>query len=219
MPWRQIGTPATNVYAGQFGVFATSPVDGTLYQYIEGTSWVEAGGPGADFAVTPGCIVGLSPDKQGVYVYPPPDGKGGFLPTPTSPPYEWVKIGGPADRVFAAGIPPSTVITATAPGNGDIYSLNGNVWTHLGGPGADFGLIGGTIYGLAPARDGIYYQVLGSPEPWLKVGGPAANIYVGQAGLYATEPQTGNLWRLDPFSDPVKNPSWYQVGTPGSSFA
>lgn len=53
----------------------------------------------------------------------------------------------------------------------------------------------------------------GVPGQWTKVGGPAGAIFGGWAGLYATNPQSGDLWHY------LGTPNmWERVGGPGKSF-
>jgi hypothetical protein len=94
--WTQIGGPASQIYAGGYGLVVTSPSTGDLWRYM-GTpdEWEQIGGPGATFAVSNSAVVGgycavygLAPNRESVWVY---DGSG------TS----WTQIGGPASEIIA----------------------------------------------------------------------------------------------------------------------
>ncbi len=90
--WEQVGGPASELYGGDFGLVATSPVNGNLFLFIRPLQGPHSreliGGPGAQFAVAQDTVFGLTPDKQAVFRY---DGVG------TS----WTKVGGPADSIIA----------------------------------------------------------------------------------------------------------------------
>jgi hypothetical protein len=87
--WTQVGTAASQIYAGPFGLVATDPSTGDLFLFL-GTpmNWTQIGGPGASFAVTQDTVFGLTPDRGAVNRY---DLRG------TS----WTQVGGPAAAIFA----------------------------------------------------------------------------------------------------------------------
>ncbi|WP_328549188.1 phospholipase A2 [Streptomyces platensis] len=72
--WEKIGGPASDLYAGGAGLFATRPDTGALYKY-DGTpeAWSEIGNAGTDFAVTDHHVYGLTPDRIAVFEW---EGKG-----------------------------------------------------------------------------------------------------------------------------------------------
>jgi hypothetical protein len=87
--WTQVGTAASQIYAGPFGLVATDPTTGDLFRYLGiPMKWEQIGGPGATFAIAAGSLFGLTPDRRAVYRY---DGSG------TS----WTQVGGPAAAIFA----------------------------------------------------------------------------------------------------------------------
>jgi hypothetical protein len=144
--------------------------------------------------------VALSPDKSGVYQW-----EGGTT---------WTKIGGPAANLYAG----FGLVLATNPQNGDVYlySGTGQNWAKIGGPGRVFGVAGNadgsfSIFGLAPDGSGVYGWAGGTS--WVRVGGPANWIYTGRAGLFATNPQTGNIYRYG-----GSGQNWGMVGGPGKHF-
>jgi beta-fructofuranosidase len=67
------------------------------------------------------------------------------------------------------------------------------------------------LYGLAPDRSAVYEYSGGTR---VKIGGPAANLYAGGAGLVATDPKTGDVVRYN--GTPM---SWTRIGGPGRTFA
>jgi hypothetical protein len=68
--WQGVGGPASTLYSGRFGLFATNPSTGDLYGYNNSPfSWTWVGGPGAEFAVTATGLFGLSPSRDAVLSY------------------------------------------------------------------------------------------------------------------------------------------------------
>ena len=95
-------------------------------------------------------------------------------------------------------------------------------WRKIGGPGAAFAVTKRKLYGLTPSRDAVY-EYSGTPHQWRQVGGPARAIYAGDSGLFATHPDTGDLWAYnlnyyDP-GQPRFHPGWTRIGGPGAMFA
>lgn len=194
-----IGGPATSVYAGRAGLFATNPATGDIYKYNgKPHQWARVGGPGRTFAVTGDNLYGLAPDGSGVYQW-------------TGHGTAWKKIGGPATTIYAGG----AGLFATNPATGDVYKYDGspNRWTRVGGPGRAFAVSDKHLYGLSPDGSGVY-QWTGRGAAWKKIGGPAASLHAGGAGLYATNPATGDLHKYN--SSPG---NWTRIGGPGRTFA
>lgn len=69
-----------------------------------------------------------------------------------------------------------------------------------------------TLYALSPNKDGVWEWQGG--QSWRKVGGPAAELYAGSAGVFATSPTNGDIFRYNGTPD-----SWTKVGGPGLTFA
>jgi hypothetical protein len=196
--WHTIGGPATELYAGDAGLFAISPSDGSINQYTgSGTSWVKIGGPGAQFAEDNGHLYGLGPDKNYVAEW---DGS----------PNKWHTIGGPATAIYAG----DAGLFATSPSDGSIsrYTGSGSSWVKVGGPGAQFAVGNGHLYGLGPAKNYVA-QWDGTPNAWHTIGGPATAIYAGGDGLFATSPSDGSINRYT-----GSGASWAKVGGPGAQF-
>ncbi|MER7956930.1 hypothetical protein [Streptomyces sp. NPDC096030] len=68
------------------------------------------------------------------------------------------------------------------------------------------------LYARSADGSGVY-QWTGRGTAWAKVGGPARHLYGGGAGLFATNPHTGNIYRYDP-----AHHTWTGIGGPGKSF-
>jgi|SRR3990170_783110 len=70
---------------------------------------------------------------------------------------------------------------------------------------------GGAIYH-------VFYQVIqesnGPAFKWTKIGGKAKELYAGGAGLFATSPDSGDIYRFNGKAKP-----WTKVGGPGADFA
>ncbi|MCZ4103017.1 hypothetical protein O3W51_43740, partial [Streptomyces sp. H39-C1] len=88
--WAQIGGPASAVYAGRAGTFATHPDTGKIYKFQGAREWVPIGEAGAAFAMSGEHLYRLAPDHSGVFVW---SGQG------TS----WTRIGGPTRNIYAGG--------------------------------------------------------------------------------------------------------------------
>ena len=212
--WAQIGGPAGQVYAGAFGLVAVNPQTGDLYHYLgQPFKWARIGGPGRSFALGANKLFMLAPNGSGVYQY-----------TGNGSNDQWIKIGGPAGQIYAGG---GFGLVATNPQTGDLYHYLGQPfkWARIGGPGCAFafgannavtGSNGPAVYldrlfGLAPNGSGVYeYTGNGSNDQWIKIGGPAGQIYAGGFGLVATNPQTGDLYHY--LGQPFK---WARIGGPG----
>lgn len=120
----------------------------------------------------------------------------------------WVQIGGPAQAVFAGAFG----LFATNLYSADIFRYSGrpNEWTKVGGPGAAFA-VGSRLWGLTPNRQAVM-QFDGTG--WVQIGGPAQTLYGGICGLYATSPDTGDIWKYNGRAN-----DWRKVGGPGATFA
>jgi hypothetical protein len=125
----------------------------------------------------------------------------------------WYQIGGPAGNIYAG----SFGVVATNPTTGNLYHFRTpGQWALIGGPGRTFAMdVSGHLYGLSPNYSGVYQYVgNGETNRWVKIGGPARNIYAGSFGLVATNPTTGNLYHY--LGTPGK---WALIGGPGRTFA
>lgn len=121
----------------------------------------------------------------------------------------WQKVKGDAQKLYAGG----GSVYAIEPGPGDISKYGGNPdqWNRIGGPGATFAATSKHLYGITPDGSEVR-EYTGRGETWNKVGGRAKNLYTGpDSTLYATNPDTGNLYKY--------NGQWSAVGGPGATFA
>ncbi len=160
--WTRVGGAAGWLYGGTFGLFATHPTTGQLFQYLDRPDeWVFRGDTGAEFAVTADAIYGMPSNRQAVYQYE----RG----TASS----WIRVGGPASRLYGG----DWGLLATSPMNGNLFRYldSPDEWEHIGGPGATFAVTGRTVFGLTPNRGGVFqYQLFDTS--WRRVGGPADDI-------------------------------------------
>ncbi|MGO4748627.1 hypothetical protein AB4212_08350 [Streptomyces sp. 2MCAF27] len=200
----QIGGPAAEVYAGGAGLFAVNPGTRDIYKYNGGTAqgnWSRVGGPGRTFAVTGDHLYGLSPDGGGIYEW-------------THHGDEWKRIGDAATNIYAGG----AGLFATNPQSGDLFKYNGGTgpksWSRVGGPGRTFAVSGDHLYGLSSDGSGVW-EWTGHGDQWKRIGDAATNIYAGGAGLFATNPQSGDLFKYNGGSGPK---GWSRVGGPGRTF-
>ena len=203
-----VGAVGTVVEGAQ--VYATQPPNDDIVALTGQTGRV--GGPGHTFVAVGGTLYGLSPNKGGVFEY-------------SGTPGQWTQVGGPAGEIYGGG----AGLFATNPQTGDIYAYNNfyggayrEGWTKIGGPGRMFA-VGGVLgelasanrylYGLAP--DGASVDQLDfSAMRWTQIGGPAASIYAGADRLYATNPQSGDIWEYFQVEQ-----RWMRIGGPGRMFA
>ena len=130
----------------------------------------------------------------------------------------WTQIRGPVQDVILGlnTIESFPLIYATDRATGDIEGYDGASWTHVGGPGQMFAVAGaGALYGLT--LDGMQVKrFAGSATGWTTVGGAAEEIFGAvdhhPRGLYATNPQSGDLMAYD-------GSSWRKVSSPAEQFA
>ncbi|MFC7266060.1 hypothetical protein [Streptomyces lutosisoli] len=206
--WIKVGGPAAQLYGGDWGLVATNPNSGDLFRYLNNPDkWERIGGPGASFAVTRDSVYGLSPDRGAVYAF---TGSGD----------SWTQIGGPAGQIYGGG----WGLVATNPNSGDLFQYLNGPWRQIGGPGASFAVTNDSVYGLStnPSGGGVY-RYDGQGTSWTKIGGPAGQIYGGDWGLAATNPDSGDLFGFQ-YVSPEDNPDispgiWRQVGGPGAAFS
>jgi hypothetical protein len=193
--WVQIGGPAGAIFAGTGpwgGLYATNPVNGDLFHYLGSPGdWEHIGGPGRTFAVCDQGLFGLSPNGSGVYQW-----KGLHSEN-------WNHIGDAAAWIYCG----NAGLLATNPSSGDVFHWLGNdVWTHIGGPAANFT----AGYGFTSlGRDGSVNQWVGG-ESWSRIAGPASAIYSGPMGLAAAFSPSGDLYRWN-------SNSWAHLSGPAAA--
>ncbi|QES51878.1 hypothetical protein DEJ50_32550 [Streptomyces venezuelae] len=71
--------------------------------------------------------------------------------------------------------------------------------------------VNGDLYALTPDKSAV---TVWNGSSWTRIGGAAGAIHAGGAGLFATNPATGDIYRYNGTPD-----SWTKVGNPGAAFA
>jgi len=129
----------------------------------------------------------------------------------------WEKLWGSVDKMVVGYDPIESVTVEYAISNttGDIFRYTGIPlsWEKIGGPGKEFVVAEGRLYGLSPDGRAVY-QYMGKPGKWRKVGGAAVKIYGGNGGLYSIRPDNKHIYFYDSVTE-----KWSEVGGPGKSFA
>jgi hypothetical protein len=203
--WTEIGGPASHLYVGSAGVFATDPTSGNIAQYNASTnSWTVIGGPGMTFTQSGGHLYGLSPQLNYVAEW-------------NGTPGSWTIVYSGDVTAIAGG---GDGLVATLDFGNDAYVYNGTPgsWTQISGPNLAYD---GTF---AVGDAGIYVlddigqveQWTGSGQNWTLLGSLYNNLYVGGASnnVYATSELTGDIQVYD------GSPNvWTTIGGPGAQFA
>ncbi|MFD7972865.1 DNA/RNA non-specific endonuclease [Streptomyces clavifer] len=119
----------------------------------------------------------------------------------------WTSLSGPANAVHAG----HAGVFMTSPDSEQIrkYDADTPSWEPVGGSAGQFAVTGKHLYRLTPDGIGEWHG-----DAWTKIGGPAKTIYAGRAGLFATNPDTGDLHKYD-----GKPHKWTRIGGPGARFA
>jgi len=142
-------------------------------------------------------VFAAGPGGRGVYQWNGTDEKG------------WTRIGEGAKRLWSG---PAGLFSI---GMDDcLYRYEGRPgsWSLIGGPGSDFTVSGSHVYGLAVDHSAVF-EWDGRGMSWTPIGTPAARLYGGAPGLFATDAQ-GWIFR---YSGSPHH--WDFVGTSGASFA
>ncbi|MEV5194776.1 polymorphic toxin-type HINT domain-containing protein [Streptomyces clavifer] len=119
----------------------------------------------------------------------------------------WTSLSGPANAVYAG----RAGVFMNGPDSEQIRKYNPDKpsWDPIGGSAGQFAVTGKNLYRLTPDGIGEWHG-----DTWTKIGGPAKTIYAGRAGLFATNPHTGDLYKYD-----GKPHKWTRIGGPGAQFA
>lgn len=122
----------------------------------------------------------------------------------------WTKIGDGAKRLYSG--PAGLFATGT---DDRFYRYGGRpgLWSLISEPGGDFAVSGAHVYRLAAGHQSVEVWN-GHGTSWTGVGGPAARLYGGEPGLFATSPKDGWIFRYS-----GRTFGWESVGTAGASFA
>ncbi|MFG3547563.1 phospholipase A2 [Streptomyces sp. NPDC047725] len=82
---------------------------------------------------------------------------------------------------------------------------------------ATLAAVGGQVYALAADGSAVYRAT--DRDTWKKIGGGAAALYGGGAGLFATSPADGSVLRYQPPAPGEADGTWTPVGGPAAAFA
>ena len=115
------------------------------------------------------------------------------------------------------GIENLDLLYAVNPDDGGIYAYRESgfdddlVWDKVGGPGKQFAVAGGSLYGVSTDGQSVYQYV---GHGWQWVGGATDKLYAGEGGLFRTVAGSGDIYIYN--NQPG---SWSRVGGPGAQFA
>lgn len=173
MSWTQVGTGATEIFGGIWGLVATHPTTGALFHYLGSPfKWEQIGGPGASFVVIDS-VYAISPDLSSVWRY-------------DKTPLSWTQIGGPATKLYGGFYG----LLADFP-DGDLYRYLGNIdaWERTGAPTQNcLAVAQDGVYALAPNKSGVWYYYLDDhlfAHTWKPVYGPAESIVSAQHAFFS----------------------------------
>lgn len=136
---------------------------------------------------------------------------------------QWLAIGAPPGGAAAIYGGPDQLIAASVD-NGDLYRWDPSApppaWRHIGGPAKKVAIGKSSdcefrfqVYGQSPDTAtqgrGVYRWLGGN---WHQDGGPAGDILVTRAQLFATNPASGDLMMQT-------ETGWKRIGGPGKQFA
>lgn len=207
--WIQIGGPASGIYVGEKGLYATCPQTGDLMRY-EGTpfKWSRAGGPGAGWAANRDNLYGIARDYESIFQYIADD-------------QPWKPIGSPYKKLIAGG----KELFAIHKDTNQIcrYKENAPNWPNVGvADEADcFAVNDIALYRLVVSKNDVQqYTLVGDPSlvgKWMSIGKPenrtARWLIAGGKELYATVGE-GDIFRY------TGSPgTWKPAGGPGHTFA
>ncbi|MGW4966179.1 hypothetical protein ACWEPL_53945 [Nonomuraea sp. NPDC004186] len=142
-------------------------------------------------------VFAVGPDGAGIFRWDGADAAG------------WTRIGDGAKRLYSG--PAGLFATGI---DDRLYRYEGRPgrWSLISEPGGDFAISGAHVFRLAADRQSVDVWN-GQGTSWTSVGGPAARLYGGEPGLFATDPKDGRIFR---YSGPF---DWEWIGTAGASFA
>ncbi|MFG1966130.1 hypothetical protein [Nonomuraea sp. NPDC049028] len=143
-------------------------------------------------------VFAIGPDGRGVFQWDGDDTT------------RWTRIGAAAKQLWSG----PAGLFATGMDN-LLYAYGGRpgYWFPIGEPGGDLAVSGTHVYRLAADRQAVHIWD-GHGTSWTQIGGPAARLYGGEPGLFATDPNDGRI-----FTYLGRPGQWDFVGTAGASFA
>ncbi|MFE7384857.1 phospholipase A2 [Streptomyces zhihengii] len=114
---------------------------------------------------------------------------------------------GPAESVDASPSRPAVAPPEPITAQGDAQAAAARVGSIVAS--------GSAVYALAQDHSAVYaWASTRDTGTWTKIGGPAKALYAGDAGLFATNPDTGNLHHYSGTPE-----QWTEIGGPGADFA
>jgi hypothetical protein len=158
----------------------------------------EAGGAATAAPLTGTGVFAIGPGGRGVFQW---DGEDAT---------RWTRIGAAAKQLWSG---PAGLF---ATGMDDLlYAYGGRpgFWFPIGEPGDDLAVSGTHVYRLTADRQAVHVWD-GHGTSWTQIGGPAARLYGGEPGLFATNPNDGGI-----FIYLGRPGEWDFVGSAGASFA
>jgi M6 family metalloprotease-like protein len=216
--FENVGGAAGRIFATAGRLCATNPVSGNVYLWKgqPNGGWIQAGGPGSDFAFagTKPVLYGRSPDGSGVW-------RRTWVPGPEefSGHFEWQNVKGATGLLITDGgsiyaTDPQQPGTSFYP---NLSKFNDAIetWSSISGPARAFATGSRHVYRLLPNGDvkhwtGNNWQSLGAPG-----GVTLDTLYAGGEELFGTYHTAHNL------TGPVfrfTQAGWVEVGGPGESF-
>ncbi|MFI7130811.1 hypothetical protein ACIBQ1_34330 [Nonomuraea sp. NPDC050153] len=155
-------------------------------------------GPGAGAPFADAGVFAIGPSGQGVFRWDGTDTTG------------WTKVGESATHLWSG---PAGLFAADADNRLHRYEGRPGLWSSIGDAGHDVAVSGSGVYRLDADRKGVSVWD-GHGTSWTRIGGPAARLFGGEPGLFATDPNDGRIFRY------LGQPGhWEFVGTAGASFA
>ncbi|GAA3615629.1 hypothetical protein GCM10022419_121150 [Nonomuraea rosea] len=153
---------------------------------------------GAAAPLTGDGVFAIGPGERGVFQWDGTDATG------------WTKIGEAATRLWSG---PAGLFAAGTDKRLRKYGGRPGLWPVIGEAGHDVAVSGSHVYRLDADRKAVRVWD-GQGTSWTRIGGPAARVYGGRPGLFATDPNDGRIFRYLGRPD-----HWEFVGTAGASFA
>jgi hypothetical protein len=98
----------------------------------------------------------------------------------------------------------------------EVYTRRATIARAAAPPPPAAGSPGSVLYALSPNRDGVFQ--LEADGQWTRIGGPAGSVYAGGGRLFATDPDTGDIYRYTRFGW-YTGSDWVKAGGPGKAFA
>jgi hypothetical protein len=217
--WTEIGGPASHLYVGSAGVFATSPSTGDLYQWngtTPGSSgWTWISGPAEDFVQGGGHLYSLSTDQDYVSEY-------------NGTPGDWTVIDGPSQGYYASIAAGGYGLVAATANGQDLSLYNGTPgsWRLIALPAvasdASFAVNDTSVY--VETLNGVDEQWTGSGTNWNLISSSgldtgANQLIAGGNSLYGIG-GVSSPTNDDDFVKYTGTPGqWTTIGGPGAQFA